>query len=187
MQFSLQDVPGRVFLDTCVVNFWLDHAEQIHDGVAFDDVSTRTRRDDIEAISGILQVGHRANWHLVVSPLTLHELAATREEERRAQLFKLFQEVWQSSRQYREDDVPSPREVARFNRELLPLGRLDVLPDANDRALLFDAIVSGCDAFCTRDWSTIIRHRRELKQLPLRIMRPVEWWNLIRPWASLWL
>lgn len=26
-----QDIPGRVFLDTSVVNFTLDHGEQIHD------------------------------------------------------------------------------------------------------------------------------------------------------------
>ena len=29
---NLRDVPGRIFLDTCVVNFVLDYGEQIHDG-----------------------------------------------------------------------------------------------------------------------------------------------------------
>ena len=30
----VEDLPGRVFLDTSVVNFILDHGAQIHDGVA---------------------------------------------------------------------------------------------------------------------------------------------------------
>lgn len=31
----LQDIPGRAFLDTSVVNFMLDFGEQIHDGAPY--------------------------------------------------------------------------------------------------------------------------------------------------------
>ena len=35
------DVPGRVFLDTCVVNFMLEFGEQIHDGADLPPVGAR--------------------------------------------------------------------------------------------------------------------------------------------------
>ena len=79
----------------------------------------------------------------------------------------------------------SPRLKRR--ESILASGILDVLPDIADRVLICDAVVYNCDAFCTRDWRTIIRHRDSLKDLPLKIITPDEWWSEIKPWAAVWL
>ena len=73
---DLKDIPGRVFLDTCVVNFMLDYGEQIHDGAPVPvDASERMVRD-IEALYNIMLVGQRAMWQLAISPHTYREIAA---------------------------------------------------------------------------------------------------------------
>jgi hypothetical protein len=53
------EIPGRVFLDTCVVNFMLDFGEQIHDGAPIPNVLPRDA-SDIEALRKLFLVGQRA-------------------------------------------------------------------------------------------------------------------------------
>jgi hypothetical protein len=84
-------------------------------------------------------------------------------------------------------DLLSFAEAEETRISLLSSGILDVLPDAADRVLICDAVVYNCDAFCTRDWRTILKHRDLLKDLPLKILTPAEWWSEIKPWAAIWL
>jgi len=70
---------------------------------------------------------------------------------------------------------------------LITSGTLDALPELDDRLLVCDAIVYGCDAFITRDWRTVLSRRASLSHLPIRILAPSEWWEIVRPWAGLWV
>lgn len=186
---ALKDIPGRVFLDTCVVNFILDHSEEIHEGIApRPDVGERVIAD-ITALYNIFFVGQRAMWQFAISPHTYQEIAATQNSNRRYQLEGWFGELWQYWRDiiHATDDLPSFIEAEDARVEILRAGALDTLPDLADRVLLCDAVVYRCELFCTRDWSTILRHRSELGTLPLEIVTPAEWWAKIRPYASLWV
>ena len=185
----LQDVPRRVFLDTCVVNFMLDHGEQIYDGGSIPaDANQRVARD-IEAMSDIMFVGKRAMWQLAISPHTYQEIAATRDGGRRHRLDYWFEDLWQYwlGIIHENDDLPSFVEAEDTRVRLLGSGILDVLSDMADRVLVCDAVVYRCDVFCTRDWATILKHRDHLSELPLRIVTPVEWWSSIQPYARLWV
>ena len=64
---SLEDVPGRVFLDTCAVNFILDYGEQIHDGVSPPSGLGDRARADVDALYNIFLTGQRAMWQLAIS------------------------------------------------------------------------------------------------------------------------
>lgn len=99
-----QAVPGRVFLDTCVVNFILEYGGQIHDNLAPPPgVSPRTA-EDIDALRNLFLTGQRARWQLAVSPYTYSEIAATRSASRLSQLDSWFQELWQYWRSVVESD-----------------------------------------------------------------------------------
>jgi hypothetical protein len=185
---DLKDIPGRVFLDTCVVNFILDHGEEVHEGVApLADAGERVVRD-IEALYNIFFVGQRAMWQLAISPHTYQEIAGTQDPHRRYHLESWFGELWQYWRDiiHETDDLPTFIEAEDARVGVLASGVLDALPDLADRVLLCDAVVYRCELFCTRDWSTILKHRSELKELPLEIVTPAEWWQKIQPYARLW-
>jgi len=85
----VEDVPGRVFLDTSVVNFILDYGEQIHDGAPIPQNSTKRVVKDIEAFRNIFLVGQRGTWQLAISPFTYKEVIATTNSTRRKYL-----EIW---------------------------------------------------------------------------------------------
>lgn len=182
-----ESLPWRVFLDTCAINFILDHGESIHE---FNDSAPDTPervRVDIEAFQGIFATGQRAFWELAVSPHTYREVVATRDPTRMGVLHLWFLDIWNYWREvlHSSTDLPSFSEAEELRVALLSSGALDVLPDLSDRILLIDAVLYRCDLFCTRDWSTIVKHRDALADLPVRIVTPKEWWNTIRPWSGL--
>lgn len=185
---SFKAIPGRVFLDTNVVNFILDYGEQIHDGVEIPDTCSLRVQRDIEALANIFHTGQRATWQFAISPHTYREVTATNDPSRAYELERWFFDIWHYWREFLHSDTTLPSfsqaEEARLQR--LASGNLDVLPDVSDRVLVCDAVVYRCDAFCTRDWSTILKFRDELQGLPLKIITPSEWWEEIRPWAAIW-
>ena len=182
-------LPGRVFLDTCIVNLILDYGEEIHEGAGIEEKVPLRMRKDIEALHYIFATGKRAFWQLAVSPLTYREVTATEDASRAYSLEKWFFDIWHYWREFLHSakELQSFSEAEETRRRLLSSGLLDILPDESDRVLILDAIVYKCDAFCTRDWSTILRNREALSELPLKIITPSEWWAEIRPWAALWI
>lgn len=183
---DVKQPPRRVFLDTSVVNFILDHGECVDDGIEpAPGLSERVKRD-IAALQGVFATGQRAFWELAISPHTYHEVVSTRDAGRAHALQNWFFDIWAYWREFlhSDKDLPSFAEAEEARISLLSSGVLGALPEIADRILVIDAVVYRCDAFCTRDWQTILKHREHLGSLPLTIMTPKEWWDTIRPWVD---
>ena len=158
----------------------LDYGEQIHEGAPIpENASFRVARD-IDALRGIWLTGQRASWHITLSVATVAEIERTGDAGRLYQLLNWAFEISTYS-----DEC---RALAPVRRDRLHSSHIDTigwLPDSGDRQLLKEALQLGCDAFCTRDWKTILRQREHLDSLPLSIIAPHEWWELILPYAPL--
>lgn len=181
------DIPGRVLLDTNVVNFILDWGEAIHDGGEIPPHVSARDAEDILALHDIWLTGQRAFWQLAVSPRTRYEVSATTDPVRRAALESWFSEVWLYWREFFDQYQLSDDHADSLARRLVPSDILAALPDLPDRELLAHAIAYECDALCTRDRRTILRHRDKLTRVPLRILTPTEWWAAISGYAGLWV
>jgi predicted nucleic acid-binding protein len=173
-------IPDRVLLDTNIVNFILDWGEAIHDGGELPSHVNDRDMGDIFALREIWPTGHRASWQLAVSPFTYEEVAATPNPIRRAALEDWFRELWLYWREFFEQCELSDLDADSLARRLVPSGILAALSDCSDRVLLAHAIAYECDAMCTRDRKTILRHRDKLGLGPVRILTPTEWWPQFR-------
>lgn len=185
---DITSLPGRVFLDTCVVNFILEYGEQIHDGADNPPAVSRYEAQDIDALHNIFLTGRRADWQLAVSPFTYYEIAHTADLSKQRQLSRWFVELWDHwvGIVDSDDSLPTFVEAERARATLLTGKTLEVLPDINDRILIVDAMVYRCDCFCTRDWTTVLRNRDKLEGLGMLILTPAELWAQIRLFAGLW-
>jgi len=185
----LKEIPRRVFLDTSSLNFILECGEYIFDGVTPPATLSKRIIKDIDAFYNIFLTGKRASWQLAISPFTYKEIIGTKDTTKKYYLENWFMEIWHYWLNILEqnNDLPSFIEAEHTRINLLSSGILDILPNIGDRILVCDAIVYRCDCFCTRDWKTILKYREHLKSLPIRIITPSEWWNLIRPYAGLWV
>ncbi|MEA2062747.1 MAG: hypothetical protein U9P14_03525 [Gemmatimonadota bacterium] len=186
---EFEKIPGRAFLDTNLVDFILKHGEEIHDGAPCQPGTSPRILADVEALYNIFLTGQRASWQLAISPYTYHEILQTRNFEKKHYLQQWFLEIWYYWRMIISEasDLPSFLESENIRVELLSSGKLDPLPDFPDRVLLIDALVYNCDVFCTRDWQTILSKRDQLQHLPIQIVTPHEWWEMILPYAALWV
>jgi hypothetical protein len=135
-------------------------------------------------------------YELAVSPYTYAEVMRTRDEERQRILEDRLRPIWDHwiSTLEQNGDLPTLPVVERFKVQLLILLDLyNALPEVPDRILLTDALLYGCDYFCTRDRRTILdlSHRPEGLLLVLqsncmianrrikapRIVSPAELWE----------
>lgn len=181
VRFPFERIPKRVFLDTNVINVLVKHCEQVFDHAPIRAGTDLTLAVDIEALMHVFYVGARANWDILGSQKTLDEVSRTRDNSLRSDLLEY---AFGIVNQDLEDD--DRRYAADFGRKLVEAPFLAALPDAADRELIGNAIGFGCDVFCTCDGTTIVSKRHLLRQVPLRIATPAEWWAHIRPWAALW-
>jgi hypothetical protein len=179
-------IPGRVLFDTNLVNVSLDFGDFICDGAALPDNIPSPLFDDLMALEAIFSRGKRAAWQLAISPITYGETANTRDDVRRRDLLGWFNELWLYWREIFERDGLSDAFADSLINLFVQSGDLSVLPDIADRCLIAHAIAYNCDAFCTRDHKTILRHRQKLENLPIRFLSPCEWWREIRPYEGLW-
>lgn len=173
------NIPARVFLDTNIINLLVKWPEQIFENVSLPGGLDERTEHDIEALMHVFFVGQRANWQILASAKSIEEISHTANETVRSTLLSYAEEV---ADQWSEES----RHGRDLGRRLSDSSLLGALPDPNDRELLGNAIGMGCDAFCTRDYKTIIRKRHALPLLPIRVITPVEWWMSIKPWAGLW-
>ena len=179
-------IAGRILFDTNLVNLTLDCGEYIFDGGEIPAHLPVTEVDDITALRGMFLTGQRASWQLAISPLTYQEIDATRDEARRTQLMRWFNELWMYWREFFEADALSDQHADSLARRLVGSDYLAPIPQTSDRVLVAHAIAYGCDAFCTRDRKTILRHRKKLCGVPLRFLSPTEWWQEVMP-MRLWV
>jgi hypothetical protein len=180
-RFPFERIPKRVFLDTNVINVLVKYSEDVFEHVPIPVDTDAALAADIEALMHVFYVGAQATWDILGSQKTLDELSRTRDSSLRGELLEYALGI---VNQDLDDD--DRRHAADFARKLIEAPFLAALPDVADRELIGNAIGFRCDVFCTRDRATIVRKRDLLRQVPLRIVTPAEWWAYIRPWAALW-
>ena len=118
-------LPRRVFLDTNVVNFILDHGGSIFEGEPPENHLSERDLADIKALHFVFLTGERAHWELAVSPLTYQEISALRHF------------VWNTTISF------SQRRCERMGGQVLELGHAQV-GDADE---VGRGSVAPCGAF----------------------------------------
>ena len=77
-----------------------------------------------------------------------------------------------------------PPELQEFEQHLLTIP--DFRRDPFDRLLLVQYKMGNCDAFLTLDCNTICRHKDWLSAQGIRVLRPSEFLEILKPWATIW-
>jgi hypothetical protein len=176
-----ESIPRRVFLDTNVLNVLVKHSEHVFELVPIPDGVNRTLAEDIQALMFVFAVSARASWDILASEKTLDEIRDIPDS-----LVDLRDELLDYGVGLVNARDEHSAHAARLGRLIVDAPFVAALPDVADRELIGNAIGFGCDAFVTCDRSTIVKKRERLRQLPIRVMTPREWWERAKPWAGLW-
>lgn len=181
------EIPGRVLLDTNVINFILDWGRPIFENEEIPSFVLPTDVEDILALRGVFQTGQRASWQLAISPVSYREIMNTRDPRRRDTLETWFADLWTYWRWFFEQDPSlSDSHAESLARRVVPTHLLKAFPQPVDRELICHAIAYGCDGFCTRDRNTILMRSHGASGVPPVFLSPLDWWQKIVPYPALW-
>lgn len=194
---KFRSVPGRLLLDTCILNRLYDDGTYIFEGEIPDDAEGEID-PDLEALRNIFLVNQRARFQLLVSPLVIAEIANIQAFSLRERYLRWVLDVldhwlvmldeigdrYSSGGTVRHRFKLSP-ELQDFEISLMTIS--DFKRDPFDRLLLVQYKMGNCDAFLTTDRDTIWRHREHLEKLGVRVLTPSEYWKILEPWSALWL
>jgi len=190
-------LPGRLLLDTCVLNIIQDEGAYIFEGEIPKGLTECEIPEDLKALRYIFQVNERAAFQFLVSPLTFAELANATDIFRNWQRIRWaldVLDVWlivleETGDRKREGGTVQHR--FKLTEELQELeSRLmsnsDFRCDPFDRLLLIQYKMGNCDAFLTVDRNTIWRHRDWLLNEGIKVLSPSDFWAALKPYAALW-
>lgn len=194
---QFESIPGRLLIDTCILSLLQDEGEYIFEGMVADDYAGDDIPPDWSALRSIFQVNERASFQFMVSPITFAELANEKDmliSQRRLLWVLDVLDVWLIMIEETGDRIAEggtvrhrfklPPELQELERRLLEIP--DFSRDPLDRLLLIQYKMANCDAFLTLDCNTIWRHRERLWTYGIKVLRPSEFWEILKPWAAIW-
>lgn len=195
---SLPDVPRLVFLDTNTVQNLASFGEFIYENGPIADVDNKLRnkgqkiRDDVLALAELMDLGRRGGLPFVISPRVAEELSVPRRNRAKRRQLVFSGNEWSHYSSglleavAEESDSSSSSRAIRVNpRQRRYVAELmSTFRDEGDRQLMVDALELGCDAFLTMDYK-ICNAREYIRRFGIRVLRPVELMNEVRPLAGL--
>lgn len=183
MKHPFESLPRRIFLDSCTAQTLRDYDRYIYEGEPIP-ASDRIRRvpdgiANVEALREIFLVNERALFEWIVSRGSIQEARAKGD---RGHLQWLW-DIADHSEVCLEGDGPTAESEALAARlSESKFGYLSI----KDRLLLRHAIVLRCEAFLTVERRLPRNAGHVERELGIRILTPITYWEMLRPWAALW-
>ena len=179
-------LPTRLLLDSSTLQTLLGYGEFVFENVA-PPPADRARRipgslDDLDALRCIFQVNERAGFDIVLSENSLREVADKSDARYTSWALDVLDHWLTRVNEYqgRAFDGGGVKLAARLD------GRSFGYLSAKDKQLLIDALVLECDAFLTME-RKLAKNASQLEAaVGIKVLRPPDYWALLRPWAALY-
>lgn len=176
----LEDVPQRIFLDSCVLQVMHRYGGFLHENEALPQ-DDPIRLDPLgeaklDALRAILQVSERGSFEFALSENSLAEVGRARDSSYLRWAYDVL-DYWLA---FEAAEIRSELPA----RPVMTSASLGYLSEG-DRTLLADALALNCDAFLTVE-SRLPKNSQHIEKVTgLRVLTPIGMWNLLRPWAAL--
>ena len=123
----------------------------------------------------------RAVLPVVISRNVLDEIVRENNSDYSQYAFELFEYCFvlnPNDEEYLQYELKNQHILDEFNPEFRFL---------SDKALIFDALKLRCYYFMTANLE-LLKHKNKIKKFTgLVMLKPIEYWNILKPWAGLWI
>ena len=180
-------LPRRIFLDSSTLQTLDTYGAFIWDGYEIESNDQIWHIPDgienLEALRNIFIVQNRADFEFALSKNSFIEVSAKGDAGYLQWAYDVL-DHWQASLESYDGDPFSGEGIALASKVDSPafgyLGR-------GDRGLIRDAVLLECDAFLTME-RRLPKNAGHIRQaLGIRILTPIQYWDLLRPWARLYV
>jgi hypothetical protein len=181
---DFEQLPRRIFLDSSTLQTLQNYGEFIWENVEIPQTnriwSVTNGIQNLEALRNIFFVNQRAGFEFALSDNSLSEVSEKRDAHYLQWAYDVL-DHW----------LACLAEAEALSDESLHLaakldGKSFGYLGAGDRALIKDAVLLDCDAFLTMEQRLPKNAQHIQRELGIQILTPVQYWDLLRPWARLY-
>jgi len=184
MKYPFESLPRRIFLDSCTAQTLRNYGGYIYEGEPIPDSDRIHSMADgvanVEALRDIFLINERAQFEWIVSRGSMREAHDKCDPGHMQWLW----DIADHSEVCLESDGPAAESEALAGRLDEPKFRY---LSEKDRLLLRHAIILRCEAFLTVERRLPRNAAHAERELGIRILTPITHWEMLRPWAALWL
>jgi len=183
---NLEALPVRIFLDSSTLQTLDVYGAFIWDGeeIEADDKiwSIPDGIESLQALRSIFMVNDRANFEFALSQNSFAEVAAKDDRGYLQWAYDVLAH-WQIALESYDSNPFSGDGVKLADKLDSPsFGYLG----AGDRRLIQDAVHLECDAFLTMERKLPKNADHIERELGIRVLTPIQYWQLLKPWAALY-
>lgn len=182
---SIEALPRRIFLDSCTLQILRDYGMFIWEGEAIDDNdrihSVTEGYENLCALRDIFFVNQRALFEWVVSEASLAEAADKRDAGHLRWAYDVLGYTLTCLRTSGGPTEESQSSALRLDERIF-----GYLSD-KDRLLVRDAVLLRCDGFLTMEQRLPRNADHIERELRLQLLKPIQYWKLLKPWAALYV
>jgi hypothetical protein len=179
-------LPTRIFLDTSVLQTLQDYGGFIWENEEPSPDASIHRvpggYQELDALRSIFLVNGRALFEFALSEHSLSEVAA-RRDSRFLQWAYDVMDHWEACLFEYGEAFTGEGHILAAKLDGPQFGNLS----AGDRLLLRDALELECHAFLTMERRLPTRAAHVQQEVGIHILRPSQYWELLKPWARLFL
>jgi hypothetical protein len=184
----LNNLPGRLFLDSSTLQALQTYGEYIYDGGYIDANnslwSIPNGYPNIEALRQIMFVGQRANFELVLSSNSLREVADRMKHDYLQWAYEIVAYMDGLLSVYKAEGRLPFTGVGKDLAERVTPTNFGYLSH-KDLILIRDALLLECEAFLTMDRKLKRNAPHIERELGLKVLEPTDYWTLLEPWDTL--
>jgi hypothetical protein len=185
---EFKNLPRRIFLDTSVLQNIVHYGEYIFENIeipADDPIHKVTNGyENIFCLGSIFFVNQRAFFEFAVSENSLIEVSEKEDIHSINYAYEVFNYWVCCTEEYEESSFLSGK--GKDILKALKPNKFGYLSE-KDKYLIFDAVLLECDAFLTMDLKLCKNYERAKKTLGIKILDPIKYWDLLKPFAALYI
>jgi hypothetical protein len=182
MESTFEDLPRRVFLDSSTLQTLQTYGGFLYENEPIS-ASDQIHRDPrgigkLNALRAIMQVAERAPFEFALSAHSFEEVERRGDPGYLRWAYDVL-DHWLACLEACGEPNADAQTVA-----LLDTPSYNYL-GAGDRALMKDALALECDSFLTME-NRLPKCAEHLRAtLGIRVLSPIEFWQILRPWAAI--
>lgn len=179
---DFENLPYRIFLDSNILQNLQNYGEFI-----WENIQTNlpvNQYDNIIALKNIFSINFRASFEFALSENSIREISDKKDKTYLQWCYDLL-DHWMSCIESYENSEAFSGEGRKILQQIND--RQFSYLSKKDKAILFDAIILECHALLTMDKKLWQNKEHLEKKLPIKILQPFEYWEILKPYAGLWM
>ena len=185
---AFESLPRRIFLDSSTLQTLQDYGEFIFDNNEEIPIYDKIQKipdgiAHIEALRAIFCINERARFEFALSQNSLSEVIAKGDRYYLQWAYDVL-DHWEACLESYEDSPFSGE--GRHLSEKLHSPMFGYL-SKKDRTLIQNALILECEAFLTMEQRLPKNEKHIRRELGIQILRPLDYWELLKPWAQLYV